>query len=245
MIDFIMPVVKAFWEEEVPPKQWNEGIITSIWKGKGDRELMDNQRGITVSSSIGTIVEEIINQRVLRTVKFTQAQAGGKKGASPADNSFIVRNIMQIAKKEGRHLILSFFDVKKADMNNMLYILNQSGFKGKVWRLTKALNKDLTARVKTKAGMSRVIKRETGGKQGGKLMVPLFAKMMDKMAEDLSQDMNIGIQIDDSKIPAILFMDDLLIFSEGYCQQQRTLNAVSELGVKHKISTYSQHKSNF
>ena len=103
MIDFIMPVVKAFWEEEVPPKQWNQGIITSIWKGKGDRESLDNHRGITVSSSIGTIVEEIINKRLLKTVRFTQAQAGGKKGASPADNSFIVRNIMQIAKQSLLH----------------------------------------------------------------------------------------------------------------------------------------------
>ena len=101
MIDFLMPVIKAFWEEEEPPKQWNQGIITSIWKGKGDREAMDNQRGITVSSSIGTIVEEIINQQLLRTVKFTQAQAGGNKGATPADNSFVLRNIMQIAKHEG------------------------------------------------------------------------------------------------------------------------------------------------
>ena len=120
-------------------------------------------------------------------------------------------------------------------MNDMLYILNQNGFIGKIWRLTKALNKNLTARVKTKAGLSRVIKRETGGKQGGKLMVPLFAKLMDTIAEDFSQDAHVGVEIDGNKIPAILFMDDLLTFSEGYCQQQRTLNAVSDFGVKHKI----------
>ena len=55
MIDLVMPVLEAFWKEEEVPAQWNQGIITNIWKGKGDREKMENQRGITVSSSIGTI----------------------------------------------------------------------------------------------------------------------------------------------------------------------------------------------
>ena len=62
MVKFIMPVIKAFWVEEKPTRQWNQGIITNIMEGRGDKEKLDNQRGITVSSSIGTIVEEIINR---------------------------------------------------------------------------------------------------------------------------------------------------------------------------------------
>merc|ERR1711911_487839 len=114
MVRMIMPVVEAFWREEIPPHQWNQGYITNVWKGKGDREMLENQRGITVSSSIGTIVEEIINERLLKTIKFTQSQAGGKKGASTTDHIFILRNIMDIAKHEGRSLMISFFDVQKA-----------------------------------------------------------------------------------------------------------------------------------
>ena len=82
MVDVIMPVIAKFWAEEEPPKQWNEGMITNIWKGKGDMEVMQNQRGITVSSSIGTIPEEIMTQRLMSTISFSQAQAGGRKGGS-------------------------------------------------------------------------------------------------------------------------------------------------------------------
>merc|ERR1712228_892086 len=64
MVDMIYIVMKRFWAEEEPPKQWNQGVITNIWKGKGDREKMVNQRGITVSSSIGTIAEQIITDRL-------------------------------------------------------------------------------------------------------------------------------------------------------------------------------------
>ena len=239
MVRLIMPVVRAFWIEEMPPQPWNEGYITNVWKGKGDREKLENQRGITVSSSIGTIVEEIINERLIKTVKFTQAQAGGKKGASTTDHVFILRNVMAIAKNEGRSLLISFFDVQKAfdkaSMDDMLYVLHQNGFRGKIWRLTKALNKGLTARVKTKAGLSRVIMRETGGKQGGKLMVPMFAKTMDTLAEDMQEDRSLGILIRNHQIATLLFMDDAMTFAEGPEQQQRSLNAVSEFGEKHQI----------
>ena len=40
MVDLIVPVIAAFWEEETPPKQWNQGLISNVWKGKGDREVM-------------------------------------------------------------------------------------------------------------------------------------------------------------------------------------------------------------
>ena len=239
MVRIIMPVVTAFWNEEVPPQIWNQGYITNVWKGKGDREKLENHRGITVSSSIGTIVEEIINERLLKIVKFTEAQAGGKKGASTTDHVFILRNVMDIAKNEGRHLIIAFFDVQKAfdkaSMDDMLYVLHKNGFRGKIWRLTKALNKGLTARVKTKAGLSREIKRETGGKQGGKLMVPMFAKTMDTLAEDMQEDQSLGILIRNHRLASLLFMDDALTFSEGSEQQIRALDAVCEFGKKHQI----------
>ena len=239
MVEMIVPVIEAFWHEEQAPKQWNLGHITNIWKGRGDREKLENQRGITVSSSIGTIPEEIINQRLVKTIKFTQAQAGGKKGASTTDHLFILKNIMAIAKKEGKHLIISFFDVKKAydraDMNDMLYVIHKNGFEGKIWRLTKALNEGLTAKIKTKAGLTREIKREKGGKQGGKLMVPMFAKTMDTLVEDMGADGNLGIDLNGTKIDALLFMDDVLSFAEGYEQQKRTLKAVKEFGTKHQI----------
>ena len=238
MVDLVMPVIAAFWMEEVIPAQWNQGIITNIWKGKGDREKMENQRGITVSSSIGTIVEEIVNRRLLKTIEVSQAQAGGQKGASTTDHVFILRNIIEISKKEGRHLLISFFDVKKAydraNMDDMLYILHKNGFSGKIWRLTRLLNVDLTARIKTKAGLTREIQRQTGGKQGGKLMVPMFAKTMDTAADDLREE-DLGIKIEDQTIPALIFMDDLGSMAEGYEQQEKTLQAINNFGVKHKI----------
>ena len=239
MVDIIYPVIKTFWNEEQPPKQWNEGIITNIWKGKGDKERMENQRGITVSSAIGTIVEEIMTDRLMRTISFTQAQAGGRKGASTADHIFILKSLIAVAMKKGTELIITFYDIKnvydRADMNDMLYVLNRQGFQGKIWRLTKSLNEGLTAQVKTKAGMTREIKRVKGGKQGGKTMVPLFAKMMDTLPEDLEMDHEMGVTIEDLSISCLEYMDDVNTFAIGYRQQELTLAALNEFALKHQL----------
>ena len=239
MVDFVFPVIKAFWREEIPPKQWNAGLITSVWKGKGDRERLMNHRGITVSSSIGTIAEEIIFNRVSKVIQFTQAQAGGKKDGSTADHVFILRNIITIAMKEKREILVTFYDVAKAydraDMNDMLVIMNEGGVSGKLWRLMKALNENLTAKINTKVGLTREIRREMGGKQGGKLMVSLFAKLMDQLAVDLMAKEDLGIAVGEAKINAQLFVDDAISYAEGYTQQELTLSEVNDFAVRHKL----------
>ena len=136
-------------------------------------------------------------------------------------------------------LIVTFYDIKKAydkaSMDDMLVVANEQGFDGKIWRLTKSLNKDLTARVKTKAGVTKQIERVTGGKQGGKLMVPLFLKMIDTLSEDLTQNPDIGISIGNLVIACLEYVDDVTTFAIGYPQQELTLHALDEFSIKRQL----------
>ena len=119
-------------------------------------------------------------------------------------------------------------------MNDMLHIMNKGGIWGKLWRLMKALNEELTAKINTKDGLTREIRRETGGKQGGKLMVSLFAKLMDQLAVDLMAKENLGIKIGESKVNAQLYVDDAISYAEGYAQQEATLAEDNDFAVRHK-----------
>ena len=102
MNKYIHELIKTIWNEEKIPNAWKKGIITSIWKGKGDREQLKNHRGITVSSTIGNIMEEVIDRRINMAIKFTQAQGGGIKGSSTCDHIFVLRSLMNIALKQKR-----------------------------------------------------------------------------------------------------------------------------------------------
>ena len=144
-----------------------------------------------------------------------------------------------MALKKGEPLIITFFDIKKAydraDMSDMLCIVNERGFNGKVWNLTKSMSENLTAKVKTKAGLTEEVKREKGGKQGGKLMVPLFAKMMDTLPEEMHNDDSFGVCHGSNRIASLAFVDDVASIATGYAQQERTLEKINEFAVKHQL----------
>ena len=180
MINFLYPLILTIWRLEETPKEWNTGHVTALWKGKGDKEDLMNYRGITTSSAIGTIIETMIDKRIESVVPFTQAQGGGKRGASTCDHLFLMRAIIEISKKQKRATFLTFYDVSKAydnvDNCDMLHIMWNKGFRGKAWRILQNLNKDLRAVVKTKHGPSRTIDMEIGGKQGSRLTGRMFAK---------------------------------------------------------------------
>ena len=114
MTRFIYPMIKTIWNEEEVPRCWTKGNITSIYKGKGDREMLKNHRGITTSSAVGTIFDAWLDKQIETKVPFTQAQGGGRKGASTCDHLFLIRAIIEITLKEKRSTFLTFYDVSKA-----------------------------------------------------------------------------------------------------------------------------------
>ena len=152
MIPIIAPLIQTSFNDEQAASDWNTGHITSVHKGKGDREDLSNYRPITTSSSIGTIMDQLIDRRIESVVRFTQAQGGGRRGASTCDHLFLTRAIIEISIKEKKPTFLTFYDVQKAydniENDHMLAVLWKSGFRGKSWRILRNLTKELKATAK-------------------------------------------------------------------------------------------------
>ena len=247
MVDFIYPLVVEVWVKEILPLIWNRGFITSLFKGKGDNEMLSNHRGITTSSSIGTIIDSLIDRRLEFLVGLTQAQGGGKKGKSPCDHLFILRAMIDISIAEKKPTYITFYDVSKAfdNVNNrdLLVIMWEKGLRGKAWRILKKLNENLSAVIKTRHGNTREIQMEIGGKQGSRLTGRMFAKMMDLLSEDL-EELNLGLEIDeDLRIAILLWIDDVITCTEGTKNQYEILRAIDEFAKKHRIK-WGQDKCN-
>ena len=239
MIEFLHPLIKTIWKEESIPIDWNTGHITTVYKGKGDKEDLHNYRGITTSSAIGTIIETMIDKRIEMTVPYTQAQGGGKRGASTCDHLFILRAMIDTSFKQKRPTFLTFYDVSKAydnvDNNDMLNIMWEKGLRGKTWRILRNLNKDLKALIKTRHGPTETIEMEIGGKQGSRLTGRMFAKMMDMLAEEI-QPTNEGFKLNDElTIPVLLWVDDVASCVDGSDNQKKMLQTIANFAIKHKL----------
>ena len=37
---YVFSIISTIWDEENVPEAWKKGLVTSIWKGKGDREQL-------------------------------------------------------------------------------------------------------------------------------------------------------------------------------------------------------------
>ena len=42
MLNIISPMIHAIWSDEKIPDPWKKGLNTSIWKGRGDKETLNN-----------------------------------------------------------------------------------------------------------------------------------------------------------------------------------------------------------
>ena len=192
-----------------------------------------------MSSTIGSIIEEVIDKRIEKIVH-CQGQAGGIKGAATADHLFLLRALMTIAIKNKQNLFVTFFDVQKAydnaDVSNTLHIMWNSGVKGKMWRILRELSTNLTAIVKSRFGASREITRRNGGKQGSRLMGRQFSKQMDTLSEEFIGKNSESVKVSDNlSIGCLAWVDDIISSTVGIQNQKAVLQMVDEFAQRSKL----------
>ena len=222
------------------PEQWNEGNLKRLFKGRGIKGKCSNERGITLASNVGKLFERLINNRISPEVNMSDAQAGGIKGRATVDHILILKELVHIAKSNRKGTILTYLDVTKAYdkawLDAILYVLHKQGVTSKLWKLVKDLNTNLKTTIQTKHGPTRQINIKDSIRQGGVLSVTLYALMMDEINKDL-MDTNLGIKIPgtDTRIPCLLWMDDVVLAETGDDKSQELLNSTDHTSKKYHV----------
>jgi hypothetical protein len=95
----------------------------------------------------------------------------------------------QRTKKRKKPTHIVFLDVTKAYdkawLDALLYVLNKRGINTQEWQVISDMNRNLTAKVKTKHGNTRYIQIRDSIRQGGVLSVLMYAIVMDEIAEEI------------------------------------------------------------
>ena len=222
------------------PHQWTEGSLKRLYKGKGLKGKCSNERGITLASNLGKMFERLINSRINDQINMTDAQAGGIKGRATVDHILIMKDLIDIAKKDKKHVILTYLDVTKAYdkawLDGILYVLHKQGVTSRLWKLVKCLNSNLKTTIQTKHGATRKIEIKDSIRQGGVLSVSLYALLMDEINKDMKQT-QLGIEVpgSDTRIPCLLWMDDVLLIETNEQKKQALLNSTDHTSKKYHI----------
>ncbi len=242
-------VFNEIYRSCIIPDQWRNGIITRIYKGKGQKGKLSNERGITLSSNIGKLFERIINKRIQQDINITSNQGGGMKGKSTSDHLLRIMNFIRKSKKQHKTTYVVFLDVTKAYDKAwgkaILYSMNKSGIEGQNWKIAKELNEKITAKVKTKHGQTRSIQIKDSIRQGGILSVVEYANMMDEITKEIEKDPQNKIKCGlETTVGCLLWMDDVALMHNNPVQLQNMLNTTNQIASKYRIK-FGAEKSKF
>ena len=230
------------------PDEWQHGEITRLYKGKGKKGQCSNERGITLASNAGKLFERIINERIKLLVNMSDAQAGGRAGSSTTDHLLILSQTIKSALNGKKNMYVGFLDVTKAYdkawITGIMHILHENGLNDSHWETVLKLNENLTAELRTKHGNTRKIKIKDSLRQGGVLAVLQYGIMMDQISKAI-QEKNLGIKIEgtNTKIPSLLWVDDVLIMAETKEELQQMLDIINDIAAKYHIE-FGMPKSN-
>jgi hypothetical protein len=171
-----------------------------------------------LSSNFGKLLERIINMRVIKLIKMSNNQAGGRKGRSTAEHIVLLQEIINNIKKRKKTAYIVFLDVKKAYdkawLDAILYVLFKEGVDCPEWLLIKKLNERLKATVKTRHGDTDIINIINSIRQGGVLSVVEYAILMDEINKAIeNEDLGQFIDYLEEKIGCLLWMDDVLLIT--------------------------------
>ena len=140
-IDTLLPVISKLFNRlflnGIFPSCWSQSILFPLHK-KGDINVPDNYRGISLLDVFGKNYTSIINRRITFYIniygKVSDAQAGFREGYSTVDNAFILNALIQnhIVRKRSK-LYVCFVDFKKAfdsvNRNKLWQVLKSNGIK--------------------------------------------------------------------------------------------------------------------
>ena len=222
------------------PTQWQKGEVIRPYKGKGVKGKCSNERGITLSSNMGKLYERLINARILKNIKISDEQAGGKKGIATTDHILRIKETIQDNKNNKHPTFITFLDVTKAYdkawLDAIMYTMSNQGCTGALWNITDRLNHNLTANIRTSLGNTRTINIHNSIRQGGVLAVTQYATLMDEINKEIEQTKTNQASDIHPSATCLLWVDDVAIITNNLPDQKRLLKITEEVANRYRIS---------
>ena len=100
------------------PDEWSQGMISPIYKNKGDKANPDNYRGLTILNCFGKLFTSVLNNRLNNYLEsmnlLCEEQAGFRKHYGTTDHIFNLKCIIDLYLCRDKQLFCAFIVYKKA-----------------------------------------------------------------------------------------------------------------------------------
>ena len=112
MVKSLKIMFNRILKEHSIPRQWTEMTIKSIHK-KGSKMMMENRRGLFLTSIISKVFERVLDEITQGDVEFNEYQCGGRKGRGTIDNQIMMLAIRDNNMRLNKKTYVYFADAYK------------------------------------------------------------------------------------------------------------------------------------
>ena len=185
-------------DKEAILERWAEHF-----KRKGNPQVCDNHRGISLLSIAGKILAKILlnrlNAHLDQTGLIPESQCGFRKDRGTIDMIFTARQLQEKCQEQNVDLYMTFVDLTKAfdtvSRDGLWKIMAKFGCPPRFIAMVRQFHDGMQARVQNDGEFSEPFEVTNGVKQGCVLAPTLFSMMFSAMLMDAFQDSDTGFPI--------------------------------------------------
>nr|VZI48828.1 unnamed protein product [Spirometra erinaceieuropaei] len=254
LLDHLTALFQEMWRQGEVPQDFKDATIVHLYKRKGNRQVCDNHRGISLLNIAGKIFARILLNRLnnhLEQVLLPESQCGFRRHRGTMDMIFAARQLQEKCQEMRTHLYSTFVDLTKAfdtvNREGLWNIMQKFGCPERFTQMVRQLHDGMMARDKDNGAVSEAFAVTNGVKQGCVLAPTLFSLMFSAMLMDAYRDERPGIRIAyrtdgqllnqrrmnfpsrvlATNVHELLFADDCALNTTSEAEMQRSMDLFS------------------
>ena len=238
---FLTNLFQFIFKNHIFPNEWTKSIIIPIHK-KGDINVCNNYRPISLTSLLSKLYTNILNKRLTLFVESNNIlpieQAGFREKFSTVDHIFTLYSMIHKQFAKDRKLYVAFIDYSKCfdtvNKHAMFNVLERNGIKGEMLESIKSLYTKVSACIRNNGDMSDYFECPNGLKQGCMLSPRLFTIFISEISRVLNATCTSGIQFlsNFAIIHHLFFADDIILVSDTIQGLQNKLNVLESQSIR-------------
>nr|VZI33164.1 unnamed protein product [Spirometra erinaceieuropaei] len=254
LMDHLTALFQEMWRQGEIPQDFKDATIVHLYKRKGNRQVCDNHRGISLLNIAGKIFARILLNRLnnhLEQGLLPESQCGFRRHRGTTDMIFAARQLQEKCQEMRTHLYSTFVDLTKAfdtvNREGLWKIMQKFGCPERFTQMVRQLHDGMMARVTDNGAVPEAFAVTNGVKQGCVLAPTLFSLMFSAMLMDAYRDerpgiriayrtdghllnhrrMNFQSRVSTATVHELLFADDCALNTTSEVEMQRSMDLFS------------------